>query len=259
MSFDPERTADTLLAGRRARVVMDALPDGLAPRDEAEGAAAQHALARRFGAVPPAGFKIGATARVMQEHLGLHHPAAGFMPAAGLHPSGATLRFADFVAPGVECELAVRLARDLPPGPCEAAEAEAAIDTLFAAIELVERRYADLAAFGAPALTADQFFHAAAVLGTPPADRRGLDLVAIPGRIAVDGEERARGRGGDLLGHPMSALAWLAGSAVALAFGGLRAGQVVMLGSVTPPIWLDGPGEIRVAFDGLEPVTLRLA
>jgi 2-keto-4-pentenoate hydratase len=49
----------------------------------------------------------------------------------------------------------------------------------------------------------------------------------------------------------MNCLAWLAASAVAAAFGGLRAGQVVMLGSVTPPIWLDGPARVRVAFDGM--------
>jgi 2-keto-4-pentenoate hydratase len=259
MSFDPERTADALLAGRRARVVMAPLPDEFAPRDEVEGAAAQLSFARRLGAVPPAGFKIGATAKVMQEHLGLHHPAAGFMQADGVHGSGATLGFAGLVAPGVECELAIRLAHDLPPGPCEPARAADAVGALFAAIEVVERRYTDLAAFGAPSLTADQFFHAAAVLGTPCATWRDADLGAIAGHITVDGEERARGLGGDLLGHPLNALAWLASSAVAATFGGLRAGQVVMLGSVTPPIWLAGPGEVRVVFDGLETVTVTLA
>jgi len=52
-------------------------------------------------------------------------------------------------------------------------------------------------------------------------------------------------------------LAWLAGSGAAEAFGGLMAGQVVWLGSVTPPIWLDGPCEVVVVFDGLGRVDLR--
>ena len=52
---------------------------------------------------------------------------------------------------------------------------------------------------------------------------------------------RGEGVGADLMGHPLNCLAWLAGSSVAAAFGGLQAGQVVMLGSVTPPIWLTGP------------------
>jgi len=258
MSFDPHRTAEALLARRRTRQVSGGLPADATPQTEAEGVAAQKALARRVGADPPGGFKIGATARVMQEYLGLAGPAAGFMACAGLHASGAVLRLADFLAPGVECELAVRLARDLPPGKCSPEQAAAAVGDVFAGIEIVERRYDDLAAFGTPALIADQVFHAAAVLGIPFPDWRKQDLAALPGRITVDGEERAHGVGGDLLGHPMQALAWLAGSGVAAAFGGLRAGQVVMLGSVTPPIWMDRPGEVTVAFPPLATVTLSL-
>ena len=74
----------------------------------------------------------------------------------------------------------------------------------------------------------------------------------------MNGVERDAGHGADLLGHPMAALAWLAGSEVAAAFGGLRAGQVVMLGSVMPTIWLDAPALVQIHFDGLAPVALRL-
>jgi 2-keto-4-pentenoate hydratase len=198
----------------------------------------------------------------MQDYLGLAGPAAGFMRAEDLHPGGAVLAWRDFRQPGVECEIGVRLARALPPGPCLPEQAEAAVGDLFAAIELVENRYGkppagDLARIGTPTLIADQVFHAAAVLG-PPASWREVDLATLPGRIAVDGIERARGVGGDLLGHPMRALAWLAGSEMAAAFGGLRAGQVIMLGSVTPPIWLDGPATVTVAFDGFPEAIVQL-
>ena len=37
------------------------------------------------------------------------------MFAKGVHDSGATLRFGDYVRVGVECEIAVRLARGLSP------------------------------------------------------------------------------------------------------------------------------------------------
>jgi 2-keto-4-pentenoate hydratase len=75
----------------------------------------------------------------------------------------------------------------------------------------------------------------------------------------VDGALRGEGHGRDLLGHPMEALAWLADSGAAHAFGGLRVGQVVFLGSVTPPIWLEGPCAVRVEFDGLGAAELRFA
>jgi 2-keto-4-pentenoate hydratase len=74
----------------------------------------------------------------------------------------------------------------------------------------------------------------------------------------VDGAERDAGVTTDLLGHPFNCLAWLASSAVAAAFGGLRAGQVVMLGSVTPPVWLDAPASITVEFAPLPAVSVRL-
>ena len=52
--------------------------------------------------------------------------------------------------------------------------------------------------------------------------------------------------------------AWLAGCPTVAAFGGLKAGQVVMLGSVTPPIWLDRPCHVSVRFEGLGEATVTL-
>lgn len=256
--FDAERAAHALIAARRGRRVLHSLPPDIAPRDLAEGVAVQHAVARLSGAEPPAGFKVGATARRMQEYLGLPGPLAGFMAEAGLHGSGSTLSFRSFLDAGVECELAVVLAQDLPPGPCSTAEAAAAVGELMAGIEVVENRYGPLDVLGSPTLVADQVFHAAAILGAPYPDWRGLDLQALAGAVSVDGQERGAGIGADLLGDPMAVLAWLAASEEAKAFGGLRAGQAVMLGSVCPPVWLDGPAEITVQFAPLLAVTLLL-
>lgn len=261
-AFSPERCAAALMGARRMqpgrRVPLTALAPGARPTTLAEGIAAQVALAQLTDAAAPGGFKIGATAASMQAYLGLDGPAAGFMPRDNLHASGSTISIAPFLRPGVECELAVHLAHDLPPGPCTPDQAAAAVDLVMAAIEVVENRYADLAAFGTPALVADQVFHGIAVLGTPTADWRTMDLDALQGEILVDGEVRGTACGRELLGGPMRALAWLAASAEVAAFGGLRAGQVVMLGSVVPPIWLDGPGDIVVRFPPLEPVHLTL-
>ncbi len=256
--FDPNRTAAALLERRRSRVRLEPLGPDLAPRTEDEAAAAQRALAQQMGADPPGGFKIGATARRMQAHIGLSGPMGGFMPDAGLYPSGITLKRADFQNPGVECEIAVRLGRDLPPGPCSPEQARAAVGELFAAIEVVDNRYSDLADLGTPTIIADQVFHAAAVLGEPFPGWQELDLPGLAGRMSIDGTVRDEGVGADLLGDPMRCLAWLAGSAVSAAFGGLLAGQVVLLGSVTPPVWLARAAAVEVAFPPLPEVVLHL-
>jgi 2-keto-4-pentenoate hydratase len=259
-SYRPDRAAAALHDARTRRDQIAPLPPDIAPCTEAEGAAVQLALAHRAGAASPGGFKIGATARRMQEYLGLSGPAAGFMALGNIHRSGATVRFADFIRPGVECELAVRLARDLPPGPCTTEQATDAVGDLFAGIEIVENRYGELLELGVPTLIADQVFHAAAVLGEPGIeDWRSLDIGALRGRLLVDGHQRDEGVGADLMGHPMNSLAWLAGSSVAAAFGGLKAGQVIMLGSVTPPVWLTDPASVAVDFSPLPPVQVRLS
>jgi 2-keto-4-pentenoate hydratase len=257
--FDPQPAAAALLRLRRGRQRVTALDAALAPRTEAEGAAVQRALALLVGAAAPVGFKIGATGRRMQAYLGLDGPAGGFMEAGNVHRGSASLRFADYVRPGAECEVAVRLARDLPPGEYTADQAAAAVGEFVAAIELVDDRYGDLKAVGTPTLIADQVYHGAAVVGEQGsvvwAD---LDTGVLRGRITVDGTVQDEGVTSDLLGHPFNGLAWLAGSPVAAAFGGLKAGQVVMLGSVVPPVWLDGPSTVTVEFAPLPPVTLRL-
>jgi len=245
-------------AARQGRRLLPSLGVA-APVDEAAGYAAQRRLAEAMGAVPPLGFKIGATTRQMQGYLGLAGPAAGFVPADSLHPQDATLRFADFVKPGVECEIGVRLGRDLPAAPCTRAAAAAAVAECFAAIEVVENRYEDFRALGAPTLIADQVFHAAGVVAPARPGWRALDLAAVEGRFRIGGEERAAGHGRDLLGHPFEALAWLAGSGAAAAFGGLKAGQVVWLGSVTPAIWLEGPCAVEADFGPLGAARLRFA
>src|ERR1700733_2258614 len=257
MSYDPEPAAAALRRVRLEGGLVLPLPASIVPATEADGAAAQLALARLVGAVPCAGFKIGATGKRMQEYLGLNGPAAGFMPA--VFRGDGTVRFADCIKPGVECEVAVRLAHDLPPGSYTRETVAAAVGDFIAGIEIVENRYDDLKTLGTPTLLADQVYHVAAVLGEQGGvDWRGLDIGALRGRILIDGVERDAGVTSDLMGHPFACLAFLASSSVAAAFGGLKAGQCVMLGSVTPPVWLDGPARVTVEFDGLPAVTARL-
>jgi 2-keto-4-pentenoate hydratase len=259
MPYDPVPAAKALLRSRQHRTVVTSLPAGIAPSTAAEGAAVQFALAGLVGAAAPVGFKIGATGKRMQVYLGIDAPVAGFMRKLDVHHGHADLRFADYIKPGVECEVAVRLAHDLPPGPCSLEQARAAVGDFFAGIEIVENRYGDLAELGTPTLVADQMYHCAAVIGDRhDIDWRALNIGALRGRISVEDGVSDEGVTTDLLGHPLNGLAWLAGSLEAAAFGGLKAGQVVMLGSVTPPVWLSGPASVTVAFPPLPPVTVRL-
>ena len=115
--------ATAILGARAARRIL--VPLGTdAPADPAAGYAVQREIAAALGAVPPAGFKIGATTKQMQAYLGLTGPAAGFVQGENLQAESGSFRFADLIAPGVASTTAFDPDRPaLPEGSCiESAE-----------------------------------------------------------------------------------------------------------------------------------------
>jgi 2-keto-4-pentenoate hydratase len=246
--------AKAIAAIRRDCVPLQALAAEIAPQDEASGYRVQDAvhvmLAGEVG--PLVGYKIGCTSAVMQRYLGIPHPCAGGVFAKGVHNSGVSLRHGDFVRVGVECEIAVRLARDLASsGTAFTADSVAgAVDAYHPAIEIVDDRYADWQTIGAPTLVADDFFAAGCVLGQSVSRSVAPDLLTVTGRASINGVEVGRGTGADVLGHPHNALAWLANH---LAASGkeLRAGQIVLTGSLVQTVWLNAGDRVEMELSGL--------
>src|SRR5262249_36104503 len=155
---------------RLARLTFGGFPDEARPRDEAEAYETQtalHTLLEEAGRGEGVGHKIGCTTPTMQAYLKIPRPAAGGGFATTLQHVDGRVRHADFVRPGVECELAVRLSRDLDArdAPFERSEIRAAVGSIMAAIELVDDRYSDWGNLGALTLIADDFFGAGCVLG----------------------------------------------------------------------------------------------
>lgn len=107
--------AKAIASARRSRAPLKALPKDVVPRDEAEGYQVQYALhdllQPQVGSL--VGYKIGCTSAVMQEYINIPHPCGGGVFEKVVHDSGVRLPAADFVHVGVECEIAVRLARNL--------------------------------------------------------------------------------------------------------------------------------------------------
>ena len=252
--------AQIIAAARRNRTRLGALSADIAPRDEAEGYRIQRAvhdlLLPSAGAM--VGYKIGCTSAVMQQYLGIPHPCGGGVFARGVHDSGASLQLRDYVRVGVECEIAVRLGQDLPAAqaPFTADSVARAIEAYHPAIEIVDERYADWASLGAATLVADDFFAAGCVLGKPVARSAAPDLLSVVGRATVNGIEVGQGTGADVLGHPHNPLVWLADH-LAQEGRGLRAGQIVLTGSLVKTIWLDAAATVTMDLSGLGAVEVR--
>jgi 2-keto-4-pentenoate hydratase len=252
--------AQIIAANRRNRSRLHSLPADIAPQSETEGYRIQRAvhdlLLPHAGAM--IGYKIGCTSAVMQQYLGIPHPCGGGVFARGVHDSGASLPLRDFVHVGVECEIAVRLGQDLPPAqaPFTAETVAQAIEAYHPAIEIVDDRYVKWETMGAPTLVADDFFAAGCVLGKAVARNEAPDLLNVVGRAIVNGAEAGRGTGADVSGHPHNPLAWLANH-LAQEGRGLRAGQIVLTGSLVKTVWCDAAAAVTMDLSDLGAVELR--
>ena len=245
------RAAALLLAARRdpAQRLPD-LPAALRPADRAAAYAIQREVAKSFAAI--GGWKVS-------PFLPDGPPFCGPLPASGILPGPARLPSAQFTLRGVEAELSVRLARDLPPRPVPYTRAEVAeaIAALHPAIEVQQSRFLDPAEVSPFSALADTQAHGAFVHGPPLTAWQGLDLVAERVLQRVDGEVNATRTGhpgGDLLGQ----VAWLASEGSVWA-GGLKAGQFVTCGSWTGANRVGPRSRVEVSFATAGEVALEFA
>ena len=249
--------AELLHAHRRDGLAFDRFSTDLVPTTEADAFAIQARLARlREPGRTVAGYKIGCTTAVMQAFLAIDHPCAGSLAVDAMHASPAELPHDRFRRIGVECEIAVRLGRDLPAsgGPHTQDTVASAIDAAMAAIELVDDRYVNYRDLDVWTLTADDFFHAGAVFG--PKVTAVPDLASVAGHMTVNGAVIGQGTGAHVLGHPLTAVAWLADT-MARHGDGLKAGQIILTGSVVETHWPERGDTVVASLGGLGEAQVR--
>ncbi|WP_046868643.1 2-keto-4-pentenoate hydratase [Microvirga massiliensis] len=241
--------------GRR----LQALPPDLRPATRAEGYAIQAHLEER-SASPVFGWKIAATSRAGQVHIGVDGPMAGRILLERVIESGAAVPLGANHMRVAEIEFAFRMGRDLPPRSTSYAPQEvlAAVDSLHPAIELSDSRFEDFATVGAPQLISDNACAHLFVLGPPStAEWRTIDLAEhkVLGRVA--GRFEREGKGANVLDDPRLALAWLANELSQLGIT-LKAGQVVTTGTCTVPIEITGGDEVFGSLGILGEVSVRI-
>lgn len=205
----------------------------------------------------PVGYKVGLTSATMQAFCRIDHPIAGVVLASRLHRSGSSVQRADFGRLGLEFEIAVRIKSDIPATAAgHTAETIAPhIDGVCAAIELVDDRAADYASIDVRSLVADNSWNAGIVLSDfKPA---WPDLAPLSGRATKDGELIGDGYGRDILGHPFNSVAWLAGQ-LASRGTALKAGQVVMTGSVMKTVFPEQDAHYRFELEGVGSVEVQV-
>jgi 2-keto-4-pentenoate hydratase len=239
-----QRAAEKLLAAHKGNLRFEPLGPPEAPATIADAYDIQEryvALLRQAHG-GEAGYKVGLTSAAMQAFCGIDHPIAGVVLAKRVHQSGVTVRRSDFGRLGLEFEIAVRIKSDVPVMPCTADTIGPHIGGVGAAVELVDDRSADYAKLDVRTLVADNSWNGGIVLSEFAT--AWPDLESVLGRATQDRVAIGEGYGRDILGHPFHSVAWLA-TQLASRGVGLKAGQVVMTGSVMKTVFPEQDANFR--------------
>ena len=200
------------------------------------------------------GWKAGFTSKTAQAMFQATEPVSGFLLANGVYASGVEVPAARFVQVVVEAEVAFLMREDLAGPGVTPPRALGAVAGAFPALELVDFRFS-----GKPIATdviADGVYANAIVLGAPLTDVARFDL-ALEGLVyELNGAIAATNTAAEVLGSPLNSLAWIANN-LGMRGLGLRAGDIVMSGSVSA-LLRPKPGDtIRATYTRLGSVAAR--
>ena len=237
-------------------------PEGLS---EADGACTRTKLnallAMRYGAV--IGYKAGLTNPAVQKRFNYDRPTWGVLYEGMLLANGATVEAGFGARPLYEADLLVRVKSEAINRAKTPADVLDAIDQVIPLIELPDLTVQSPPKLNGPAVNAINVGARMGVMGQPialppyRAERYAmLDALRDMTVILSDGSgaELARGKGSDILGHPLNAVVWLA---EALAKEGLamKPGDLISLGSFSPLLPPKAGAGASVTYVGLPGAT----
>ncbi len=199
----------------------------------------------------PIGWKLGFGAPASLERFRLAAPLVGFLTSSSLHRPGDLISCAGWKGAVAEPEMAVLIGSDLGPGD----DVARVIAGIRPAIELAD---VDPPPEQISEILAGNIFHRAVVLGDASMSRAGSDLGGLEARVSKNGTEVARTTDltaltGDMLEVVRHTADFLTG------FGeSLRAGDLVITGSIVPPLGIEPGDEVGFELAPVGTVTVRV-
>ncbi|MEM7429739.1 MAG: fumarylacetoacetate hydrolase family protein [Pseudomonadota bacterium] len=240
--------------------VTEGLPAELRPGTRAEAYAIQSGF-ETFSSKPRYGWKIAATSKAGQTHIGVDGPLAGRILAERVAGDGDMVSISDNRMSVVEPEFAFRLAHSLGPRDTtyEADEVLEAAADLHLCLELPDSRFTDFAGVGGPCLIADNACARDLVVGRAvTADWRDIDLAGHSVTATVGRRYTREGNGRNVLGDPGIALAWLVNEVTALGLT-LDEGELITTGTCAVPLEVEAGDRVRADFGILGTVSVHIS
>ena len=203
----------------------------------------------------PLGWKLAFGGPAALERLHINAPLVGFLMADAIVASGSTISFADWKKPAAEPELAVYMDKDLASGDDRKRTMDA-IAGLGPAIELAD---VDHPSDDVEGTLARNIYQRHVVLGSCDAKHAGGSLSGLNARVFRNGAEMANTSDFEALTGELITIVGHVANLLAHCGEILRAGQIIIAGSITPPIWV-GVGEtIGFHLEPLQPISINSA
>jgi 2-keto-4-pentenoate hydratase len=188
------------------------------------------------------------------ERLKIDAPLVGFLTDGTLVRSGTTLSIAGWTKPAAEPEIAVYMGSDLID-TSNRETIRSAIASIGPAIELADISFP---AEDVEVILAGNIYNRHVMLGQPDSSRAGCVLDGLVGHVYRNGAEVAstanpQAATGDLIDivrHVADLLSALGER--------LRAGEVIITGSIVPPLWIESQEEIRFNLDPIDTISITL-
>jgi len=201
------------------------------------------------------GRKIGLTSRAMQAATGITEPDYGVMFDDTVYRSGDEIPVEHFSNVRIEVELAFVLKTPLAGPDCTLDDALAAIDYAVPALEVLNS-HIELEGRTIVDTISDNAAMGAMVVGATHVRPDDVDLPWVGALLHRNGTIEESGVAAAVLGHPALGVAWLANK---LAQHGdrLEAGNLVLAGSFTRPMWVHPGDAVLADYRDLGTITCR--
>ena len=249
--------ADELAEAEQARTMVPRLTARHPEMTVEDSYAVQNEWRRRGIAAGrrPVGRKIGLTSKVMQAATGITEPDYGAIFADMVFENGSVIDHGRFSNVRIEVELAFVLARPLDGPDATVFDVLRATEYVVPALEILSSRI-EMAGRTIVDTISDNAAMGGMVYGGNPVGIGEVDLRWVSALLYRNEVIEESGVAAAVLNRPASGVAWLANK---LAQHGdrLEAGEIVLAGSFTRPMWVEKGDTVLADYGPLGTITCR--
>lgn len=203
------------------------------------------------------GWKVGFGAPASLDLMEITAPLLGYLTSATVLSDAVVAKTDEWERGIVEFEVAVWMGSDLAAGADEEA-ARAAVASISPAIELANIDL-PLAPSRVDDIVAGNIFHRGVIFGAQHPDRAGINIDGLTARVSIDGELQAETADLEAITGSYPWIVATVASTLSAVGERLRAGHVIITGSVVPPIPVSAGTEFTFTLDPMDPISVSVS